>query len=228
MYWVIFGLLCAAFVGLLVGAFTTSAAVSVPSGGMAPTIPAGSKVIYQRGGAGGVVRGDIVLVRIPGGLLLRRVIGLPGDHVTCCAAGGRVSLDGKVLDEDYVSSGPSMPDSVVPFNVVVPSGRIWVMGDNRGDAADSREWGTLPMSDVLGRAVLISGGGKATVVRTPAVFTQDGLAPADHRIPLVFLLLGGAVIALVAVGLQGAVGLIVWLVRRSRRARISRPQPMAW
>jgi hypothetical protein len=45
---------------------------------------------------------------------------LPGDHVTCCAAGGRVSLDGKVLDEDYVSSGPSMPDSVVPFNVIVP------------------------------------------------------------------------------------------------------------
>jgi len=226
VYWVTFGLLGAAFVGLLVGAFTTAAVVTVPGAGMAPTVPVGSRVIYQRG-ATGVVRGDIVLVRVNGVLFLRRLIGLPGDHVSCCTDDARISVNGKVLIEDYVST-VATPYADTRFNVSVPPGEIWVMGDDRGGAIDSRQWGPIPMSDILGRAFIVSGSGSQTLLRTPAVFTANRLAPADHRRPLAIVLLEVAAVVLLVMVVQGVVGLIVWLVRRGRRKRTRQPQPAAW
>ena len=226
----IFGLLCAAFVGLLVGFFVTFGAVRISSDTMAPALQTGNVVIYQRG-TSGIVRGDILIVRVPGdngAVLPRRVIGLPGDHVTCCTSGGQVTLDGNALAEDYLEPGAPTGYSRTTFDVTVPAGEVWVMGDNRGNAIDSRSWGPLPMSDIAGRAVLVTGNGKQTILRTPAVFTADGLAPADHRVPLPILLLGLAVIAAFAVVVDGVVGLIVWLARRSKRQRAQPAPPVAW
>jgi len=95
--------------------------------------------------------------------LIKRVIGLPGDHVTCCNSFGQMSVNGTPLDEPYVKLPTGMTAvSSVKFDVVVPKNTLWVMGDNRYDSADSRYHqndpgrGFVPMSDVVGRAVLIT------------------------------------------------------------------------
>jgi signal peptidase I len=92
---------------------------------------------------------------------IKRVIGLPGDHVACCM-NGRVTVNGVSLDErPYLF--PGARPSETTFNVVVPPGRLWVMGDNRAISDDSRahlfadfpDQGTVPESEVAGRAFLV-------------------------------------------------------------------------
>jgi signal peptidase I len=91
---------------------------------------------------------------------IKRVIGLPGDHVACCT-NGRVTVNGIPLDErSYLSPGAS--PSMAYFSITVPSGRLWVMGDNRAISDDSRghmtsapDDGTIPESQVVGRAFLV-------------------------------------------------------------------------
>jgi signal peptidase I len=88
-----------------------------------------------------------------GNHLIKRVIGLPGDHVTCCDQQGRLEVNGHPLDEPYLRPG-SQP-SEQPFNVTVPAGKLWVMGDNRQQSADSRAHGFVPIDLVTGHAVSI-------------------------------------------------------------------------
>lgn len=95
--------------------------------------------------------------------LIKRVIGLPGDHVTCCNALGQMSVNGVPLNEPYVVlPAGAQAVSAISFNVTVPRGSLWVMGDNRYNSADSRYNrdkpgnGFVPISDVVGRALVIS------------------------------------------------------------------------
>jgi signal peptidase I len=185
---------------------------------MAPTIPGGSSADYQRG-AGGIVRGDVVVIQSPSGLL--RVIGLPGDRVMCCNSDGWMEVDGKTLIE-YLPLNAS--PSQVPFAVTLGAGQMWVMGDNRAVAIDSSIWGPLPMTDIVGRVFSVSGPGGRTSLTTPETFIADGLTPADDRVPLPFVLLGAASVAFVAVIGQGTVGTIRWAMRRRRRKRLQPPQ----
>lgn len=91
--------------------------------------------------------------------LVKRVIGVGGDHVTCCTAAGRIAVNGVALDETYVADGQA--PSSIPFDVTVPAGSLWVMGDNRGNSADSRfhmGQGQTPFvreADVVGRAMWV-------------------------------------------------------------------------
>src|SRR6202012_3397564 len=96
----------------------------------------------------------------PGDILIKRVIGLPGDHVVCCDAQGRVTVNGVPLSEQsYIHPG-DVPSSI-PFDITVPAGHLWVMGDNRADSDDSRYrttdpgGGSIPRSEVVGRAFVI-------------------------------------------------------------------------
>ncbi|MBD5788197.1 signal peptidase I [Cellulosimicrobium terreum] len=89
--------------------------------------------------------------------LIKRVIGVPGDHVVCCDAEGRVSVNGVSVDEEsYIKPG-SIP-SQDPFDRVVPDDMLFVMGDNRQDSQDSRYntgkpgGGYVPMDNVVGTA----------------------------------------------------------------------------
>jgi signal peptidase I len=87
--------------------------------------------------------------------LIKRVIGLPGDKVVCCDAEGRVTVNGKAIDEPYLY--PNDDPSSQPFSITVPEGRLWVMGDHRSNSEDSRSHrssfgGTIPVSDVVGKA----------------------------------------------------------------------------
>jgi len=95
--------------------------------------------------------------------LVKRLIGLPGDTVTCCDELGAMSINGVPLAEPYVS----LPDGVTKvssndFEIVVPEGALWVMGDNRYNSADSRRnmdkpgGGFVPLDNVVGRAIVIS------------------------------------------------------------------------
>jgi signal peptidase I len=90
---------------------------------------------------------------------IKRVIGLPGDHVACCTA-GKLTVNGVPLAEtSYLYPGDT--PSAFSFNAVVPPGHLWVMGDHRSDSGDSRYHvndpggGAIPVSEVVGRAFMI-------------------------------------------------------------------------
>ncbi len=96
--------------------------------------------------------------------LVKRIIGLPGDHVVCCNALGQITINGVPIEEaDYVKlPSADSPVSADPFDVVVPDESLWVLGDNRYRSKDSRYnmdqpgKGYVPIENVVGRAFVIT------------------------------------------------------------------------
>lgn len=95
--------------------------------------------------------------------LVKRVIGLPGDHVACCNALGQVTVNSTPLVEPYTQlPAGTRTQSRVPFHITVEPGDAWVMGDNRWNSEDSRyhqdtsTHGGVPINDIVGRAFVIS------------------------------------------------------------------------
>jgi len=143
----------------------------IPSTSMANTLVPGQRVLVDRMvyRYRSVHRGDIIVFRRPAppnDVLIKRVVGLPGD--TLSVSNGHLSVNGHELSEPYVdkvngvceptdpadalvSGDPNAPWSLSrPYTV--PAGHYFVMGDNRTDSADSRYWGTVPRSAIIGRA----------------------------------------------------------------------------
>ena len=127
----------------------------------------------------------------PGDILIKRVIGLPGDRVACCDAQDRVTVNGVPLTEQsYLFPGDAPSEN--RFNIVVPPGRLWVMGDHRLISDDSRDHlgepggGTVPENAVIGRAfVIIWPPSRWRILPIPATFEQPKLnaAAAASRTP---------------------------------------------
>jgi signal peptidase I len=125
----------------------------------------------------------------PGDILIKRVIGIPGDTVACCDAQGRVTVNGIPLNEQsylYPGAAPSQ----ARFKIVVQTGRLWVMGDNRAISADSRDHlgdpggGTIPESAVIGRAfVIIWPLDRWRILPIPATFEQPKLNASSAATP---------------------------------------------
>lgn len=97
-------------------------------------------------------RGDIVVLHYPRDRsreYIKRVVGLPGDRVEI--GDGQVRVNGVVLHEPYLAANPVYGNQ----SWVVPEGQYFVMGDNRNNSSDSRDWSFLPRSDIVGKAAII-------------------------------------------------------------------------
>ena len=115
---------------------------------------------------------------------VKRVIGVAGDHVVCCDARGRITVNGVALDETgYLYPGNNPSDT--PFDVIVPEGKLWVMGDHRAASSDSRAHlgdpggGFVPTDRVIGRAfVIVWPMSHVGVLPIPDTFDQPALEKA--------------------------------------------------
>jgi signal peptidase I len=89
--------------------------------------------------------------------LVKRVIGVAGDKVECCSKGKKLMINGIEIDEPYIFAGNVASES--NFNVTVPAGKLWVMGDHRGASSDSRfhqddiNNGMVPTAKVTGKVI---------------------------------------------------------------------------
>lgn len=160
----------------------------IPSESMEPTMLVDDKLLVQKVSywSGEPKRGDIVVFDDPGGWLgeeesrhatnpiqraletvglfptgghlIKRVIGVGGDEVVCCTEAGKLTVNGKALDEPYLLDESATVDQ--RFDVVVPKNHLWVMGDNRDNSADSRSHlgdpggGFIAEKEVVGKAWL--------------------------------------------------------------------------
>ena len=135
---------------------------------------------------------------------VKRVIGLPGDHVQCCDAQGRIMVNGVPLTEQsylYPGNAPSL----LKFDTTVPANELWVMGDHRAVSYDSREHrgdpggGSIPESKVIGRAfVVVWPLNRLAILPIPATFQQKALAAAAPAAPLVLGMAGTLPLTLAA------------------------------
>jgi signal peptidase I len=112
---------------------------------------------------------------------IKRVIGVPGDHVACCNAAGDVTVNGVALHEQSYLY-PGNPPSLQHFSITVPPGRLWVMGDHRSISWDSRGHmqdpggGTIPENMVIGRAFMIVWPpSRWRILPIPSTFGQPGI-----------------------------------------------------
>ena len=188
----------------------------VPSGSMRPLFVDDDRIIVQKLSywKGDVQRGDVVVfddhagrwlgaegaprlsplqkalsevgLYPTGGHLVKRVIGVGGDQVRCCNKQGSVTVNGVPLSErDYIMPGSSPSDR--RFNVKVPEGRLWVMGDNRANSEDSRfhqdlpGGGTIAVGDVVGKVwAIVWPVGHAQRLHEPATFDSSRLRATDR------------------------------------------------
>ncbi len=134
-------------------------------------------------GARGVLRDTLVFLGLAPSAdeedLIKRVIGIGGDHVVCCDAQGRITVNGVALDEQgYLFPGDVPSEDT--FDVTVPPGSLWLLGDHRSRSADARRHqddergGMVPADGVIGRAfVLVWPLDRATVFATPRTFDNS-------------------------------------------------------
>jgi signal peptidase I len=133
----------------------------VPSPSMTPTLQVGDRIIVDKLSST-VRRGDIVVFhRAPGDhdlqypILVKRVIGLPGETIS--QRGTTIYVDGQPLAEPWLPQLTGIcaaPAKAVP-TTTIPQGQYFVMGDCRGDSEDSRYWGTVPASDIIGKVTAV-------------------------------------------------------------------------
>jgi signal peptidase I len=230
VFWVLVGLATAVLISSLAILVRTFRGFVDGSPTMENTVKPGQRLFVAVGT--GVRRGDVVVLHVPatatgpGNTFVKRVIGLPGDHVACCDARGRVTVNGKPLDETYVHPGD--PPSRVTFSVTVGQGKVFVLGDHRNISVDSRTWGPVSERGIVGRVVLVMRGSSFVALRTPRTFVSDGLAPPDSR-PDLYLRLALAVPASVAALLILAiVGITSSVIRGRRSRRTFSSQPVSY
>src|SRR5215472_12945189 len=149
---------------------------------------------------------SLVGISVPGTDYVKRVIGLPGDHVVCCDSQGRVTVNGVALTEQSYLYPGDVP-SQIPVNIVVPPGHVYVLGDHRSDSADSRYHkadpgeGTIPENEIVGRAfVIIWPPSRMGDIPIPNTFQQAALTSATAAINYGPAVAGGS----------AAAGVLVW------------------
>ena len=139
---------------------------SIPSSSMVPTLQVGDRILVQKAFFSwrDVRQGDLVVFShppldqcsVPEDDLVKRVIALPGQAIY--SAGGAIFVNGRLLAEPYLPHydplGPPIPDATSRHPYRVPPGEFYVMGDNRAISCDSRYWGPIRGSSIVGRVIL--------------------------------------------------------------------------
>lgn len=195
----------------------------VPTDSMTPTIGRDHRVLAERIDGGEVRRGDIVVFRdsVWGDMpMVKRVVGVGGDTVACCDKRGRLTIDGRAIDEPYVNDKGHA--SLTAFTAKVPKGRLFLLGDDRNTSVDSRghlsdtDHGSVPRDAVSGRveATVWPLGGIHMFDRPAAFKALPGGVSGQGPLRLILWSTGvGAVLILVG----AAYGPVARRLRRGRR-----------
>ena len=135
---------------LLVSGVLPVQAIRIPTDSMTPTISPGDHLLLDKRASTGPVMGDVVVVSDPfgDGLIVKRVIAGGGD--TIGFEDGILVRNGRPVDEPYTTD---FLDGVYYGPDVVPPGQLYLLGDNRFDSEDSRNFGPVPADTVVGRIV---------------------------------------------------------------------------
>ena len=146
-----------------------------PGGWLGPTAPGPGGI---RGALSDALQFVGVLPSDAEGHLIKRVVGVGGDQVACCDEQGQLVINGVSVDESELLK-PGVEPSLREFDVTVPSGSVWVMGDNRPNSGDSRVHGAVPRDDVVGRtfAIVWPPDRWGAVSRTDTYDDVDGAKP---------------------------------------------------
>lgn len=138
---------------LFVGINYITARIRVDGSSMEPTLHSGQLVLVNRLAykLGQPTHGDIIIFyfpRDPDQEYIKRLIGLPGDHISI--QDSRVTVNGIQLDEPYIAAAP-----LYNGNWDVPENQYFVLGDNRNNSSDSHQWGMVPVAFVIGKAMAV-------------------------------------------------------------------------
>ncbi|ATH96123.1 signal peptidase I [Dermabacter jinjuensis] len=164
--WVIAAVLCVVLLAVLGVRHFVVTTYHVPSGSMAPTLNAGEYIVVDRTSRGTARRGDVVVFDGKGYFggasqyWVKRVIGVGGDRVRCCTDEGQLEVNGRPLEEPYLPDSLTRA-SAVDFDVAVPEGHMFLLGDSRDHSSDSRNHlgdpggGMVPVSRTQGRVTRV-------------------------------------------------------------------------
>ncbi|GAA3158059.1 signal peptidase I [Streptomyces echinatus] len=216
---------------LFLGGFAWGAVVyrpyTVPTSSMTPTIDAGDRVLAQRVDGDEVRRGDVVVFEdktwVTGAKVVKRVVAVGGDTVSCCT-GGKLTVNGKQIDEPYLPKGSAA--EITDFGTVtVPEGRLFLLGDERQGSLDSTAHladaakGTVSRDTVSARVEAVVWPWKGALERPTGFETLGALSPPGPLRTIELLVVAGAVLVLGG----GAYGPIAGRLSRSR-TRTARPE----
>lgn len=194
---------CVLFLGGFVWGAVVYQPYTVPTTSMAPTIGAGDRVLAQRIDGDDVRRGDVVVFRqqtwgdLP---MVKRVVGVGGDKVACCTD-GKLTVNGKQIDEPYLPEGEGASATGIP-TTTVPEGRLFLLGDERSGSMDSSvhledaDRGTVPRSAVKGRVDAVAWPLDGMLDRTTAFGGLPGgtSEPGPLRLQLAAVVVGAVLV----------------------------------
>ncbi|MGW5662106.1 signal peptidase I [Streptomyces sp. NPDC003758] len=210
---------CVLFLGGFVWGAIVYQPYTVPTSSMSPTIAAGDRVLAQRVDGADVKRGDVVIFRqtawgnMP---LVKRVVAVGGDTVGCCTD-GKLTVNGKQIDESYLTKGEPAEYKTIP-TITVPKDRLFVLGDERSGSLDSSAHlteafnGTVPRNAVDARVDAVVWPMNGMLAR-PTGFEALGALSSPGPLRLILgVIVAGAVLVLGG----AAYGPIAGLARRGR------------
>ncbi|MFA7768446.1 signal peptidase I [Streptomyces sp. NPDC048723] len=240
---VLSGIAVAIGFALFLGGFVWGAVVyrpyTVPTDSMMPTVQPGDRVLAQRIDGAEVRRGDVVIFTDSlwsDSPMVKRVVGIGGDVVKCCGAAGELTVNGTRLDEPYADttkpdSGLAMPPgqtapSGTPFEVAVPEGNLFLLGDRRAASLDSRAHlqetgqGSVPRSAVSARVDALAWPSVSMLERPDTYAALPGgiSRPGPLRLQVAAVLAGAALVVLGAA--YGPVARVLARGRRRERAGV--------